>query len=118
MKQTWSLSKYKDKISGGMTPAWVLQYRKENPNSKLQVWVNKTPTTPEEKRRQGSFLTRFFWQKDLPPLVKPNWEPTRLALSAKKWNSPIPKTKSDAEALASKWRALLESYKKSKDKTK
>jgi hypothetical protein len=116
MPEKWSLSKYKDKVNGGMTAAWVAQYKKENPGSNLKVGVNKTPTTPEEKRRQWAFLTRFFGQKNLPPLVKPNGEPTRLALSAKKWNSPVPSTKEDAQKLYNKGKALLEAYKKSKEK--
>lgn len=125
----WQQAKYKDSKGGGMTSAGVKQYRKENPGSKLQTGVDKQPSSSKEYIRQGSFLTRTFGRfrssgskvASPPPLVKtfktkPS-EPTRIALSAKAWNSPVPKTNAQAVALYNKGLRLIKrgkSIKKSK----
>lgn len=112
---TWQRKEFKNP-DGGLNAKWVAQFKKENPGSKLKIGVDKTPKTPDEIRRQGQFLTRFYGRKDLPPLVDEKWRPTRLALAASAWNSKVPKTESEARKLAAKWRALLERYKKLKTK--
>ena len=65
---TWQRKEFKNP-EGGLNAKGVSQYKKENPGSKLKMGVDKTPKTPEEIRRQGQFLTRFYGRKDLPPLV-------------------------------------------------
>lgn len=112
---TWQRKEFKNP-EGWLNAKWVAQYKKENPWSNLKMWVDKVPKTPEEIRRQGQFLTRFYGQKNLPPLVDEKWRPTRFALAAAAWNSKVPKTVSDARWLAEKWRALLERYMKLKNK--
>jgi hypothetical protein len=124
IKKRWQLVKFKDKTRGGLTTAGVAQYRKENPNSNLKTGVDKTPATSEQIRRQGLFLTRTFGRfrktgskiKNPPPLVKkfktkPD-EPSRIALSAKNWNSPVPKTVAQARSLYQKGLGLLKRLKK------
>jgi hypothetical protein len=69
--------------------------------------------TPTKMRRKGSFLTRMF-SNPSGPAQKPNGEPTRLALSARAWGEPVPKTRGAMLRLATKGRALLRRYKSSK----
>lgn len=107
----WTRKEGKDP-KGGLNQKGVASYRKANPNSKLKVGVDKTPKTSEEKRRQGSFLVRFYGRAELPPLKKPNGEPTRFALANTKWNGTVVKTVAQARQLASKGRRLLEQSKK------
>ena len=64
--------------------------------------------------RKGSWGARFMGRKDLPPLKKPNGEPTRFALSAAAWGYPVPKTVSAVRAIAKKSRNLLARAKKMK----
>lgn len=109
----WARSAGKDK-KGGLNAKGVASYRKENPGSKLKMGVNKTPKTAEEKRRQGSFLTRFYGRSPLPPFKKPNGKPTRFALANNKWNGSTVKNASQAKALYAKGKRLLESAKKMK----
>ncbi len=111
----WQRKEFKNP-KWGLNAKWVAQYKKENPGSKLKMGVDKTPKTPEEIRRQWQFLTRFYGQSDLPPLVDDKGRPTRLALAASAWNSKVPKTEADARKLAKKGRKLLDRYKKIKEK--
>lgn len=110
---SWTRSEGKDK-NGGLNAKGVASYRKANPGSKLKTGVDKVAKTPEEKRRQGSFFTRFYTNPK-GPLKKPNGEPTRLALAARKWNKPAPSSVAQAKKLASFGRNLLASYKRGKD---
>jgi Domain of unknown function (DUF6321) len=111
----WSRKEGKD-AKGGLNAKGVASYRKANPGSKLKMGVNKTPVTVEEKRRQGSFLTRFYGETPLPPLKKPNGEPTRLALANNRWNGTTVKTVEQARSLYAKGKRLLEQSKKMKKK--
>lgn len=107
----WTRKEGKDP-NGGLNSKGVASYRKANPNSKLKTGVDKTPVTSEEKRRQGSFLARFYGRSKLPPLKKPNGEPTRFALANTKWNGSVVKTVAQARQLANKGRKLLSQSKK------
>jgi hypothetical protein len=111
----WSRKEGKDP-KGGLNAKGVASYRKQNPGSKLKTGVNKTPVSQSEKRRQGSFLSRFYGQSPLPPLKKPNGEPTRLALANNRWNGSTVKSKAQARSLNAKGKRLLESAKKMKKK--
>lgn len=102
----WTRKAGKDP-EGGLNAKGVASYRKANPGSKLKTGVDKTPVTSEEKRRQGSFLARFYGRTKLPPLKKPNGEPTRFALANTKWNGPVVKSVAQARKLAAKGRRLL-----------
>lgn len=104
-KSIWQ--KYK-REKGGLTAKAVAQYRKENPNSKLKTGVKVGQNSNDSKCRWGRFLVRFYGRKDLPPLKKPNGEPTRLAKANTAWkNGSIVKSVAQARKLASKGRKLL-----------
>ena len=96
--------KIKSMKEGGSTPAWtrkegkdpkgglntkgVASYRRANPGSKLQTAVTTKPSKldPDSKpaKRRKSFCARMSGVKG--PMKKPNGEPTRKALSLRKWN--------------------------------
>ena len=96
--------KIKSMKEGGSTPAWtrkegkdpkgglnakgVASYRAANPGSKLQTAVTTKPSKldPDSKpaKRRKSFCARMSGVKG--PMKKPNGEPTRKALSLRKWN--------------------------------
>lgn len=99
---------------GGLTAAGRKKFNRET-GSNLKPGVRGAADTPEKMRRKGSFLTRFFTNPS-GPMVKPNGEPTRLALSAAAWGEPVPKNRSDAARLAQKGRNLLERYENTKKK--
>ena len=73
---------------GGLNAAGVASYRAENPGSKLKTAV----TTPPSKLKKGSkaakrrksFCARMGGMPGA--MKKPNGEPTRKALSLRKWN--------------------------------
>ena len=73
---------------GGLNRKGIASYRAENPGSKLSMAV----TTPPSKLKAGSkaanrrksFCARMGGMPG--PMKKPNGEPTRKALSLKKWN--------------------------------
>ena len=93
---------------GGLTAAGRAKYKRET-GSNLKAGVKGASDTPQKMRRKGSFLTRFFTNPS-GPMVKPNGEPSRLALSANAWGEPVPKNRSDAARLAAKGRRLLDRY--------
>lgn len=99
---------------GGLNAKGRAAYNKAT-GSKLKPGVKGDPNTPEKKRRKGSWAVRFYGRKGpLPPLKKPNGEPTRFALTAAAWGEPIPETESDARNIAAKGRQLLEEYREEK----
>jgi hypothetical protein len=63
--------------------------------------------------RKGLFLRRHYANLH-GPLVDEAGKPTRLALHARAWGEPIPKTAADAKKLAEKGTRLLERSKKAK----
>lgn len=74
--------------SGGLNKKGVAAYRKSNPGSKLQTAVTTKPSKlkvgSKDAKRRKSFCARMGGVKG--PMKKPNGEPTRKALSLKKWN--------------------------------
>jgi hypothetical protein len=107
--------KHKDP-EGGLTSAGRSAYNKAT-GSRLKPGVKGKADTPEKMRRKGSWAVRFYGRSgELPPLKKPNGEPTRFALTAAAWGEPVPETVSEAKAIAQKGRELLEKYKKSKER--
>ena len=111
-----SLVKKDKNQSGGLNASGRAKYNAQGSN--LKAPVDKKPTTLEQIRRQGSFLTRMYNRDKIPPLKKPDGKPTRYALQSSVWNSPIPKTIADVRRLAAKGKALLARYEKLKEKAK
>lgn len=83
----WRRKEGKNK-KGGLNAKGVASYRRENPGSKLQTAVTTKPSKlkPGSKaaKRRKSFCARMGGMKG--PMKKPNGEPTRKALSLRKWN--------------------------------
>jgi hypothetical protein len=106
-------SEHKDP-EGGLTAKGRAAYNKAT-GSNLKPGVRGEANTPEKMRRKGSWAVRFYGRKGpLPPLKKPNGEPTRYALSAAAWGEPVPKTEAEARAIATKGQKLLERYRELK----
>ena len=89
---------------GGLTAAGRKFYN-EQTGGHLRPGVKGAATTPEEKRRKGSFLTRHFTTPP-GPVVK-DGKPTRQPLQAAAWGEPVPKSEADEKKLAAKGRKLL-----------
>jgi hypothetical protein len=74
--------------TGGLNAKGIASYRKENPGSKLSMAVTTPPSklNPDGKaaKRRKSFCARMSGMEG--PMKKPNGEPTRKALSLRKWN--------------------------------
>ena len=102
-------SKYKDP-EGGLTEAGRRHYESKGESGNLQPGVKDSSPTGQRARRKGSFLARFYTNPS-GPLTKDNGEPTRLALAARAWGEPAPRTAAAAQRLAAKGRNLLEKYK-------
>lgn len=101
---------------GGLTAAGRRAY-KEKEGANLKPGVKGKADTPEKMKRKGSFLRRHYANLR-GPLVDDDGKPTRLALQARAWGEPAPKTAAAAEKLAEKGARLLERYKKAKEKSK
>jgi hypothetical protein len=96
---------------GGLTAAGrKLFERKQGSHLKPGVTKSNRQMTPEDMRRKGSWATRFYGRKKLPPLVDAKGNPTRFALSAHAWGEPVPKTIAAARRIAAKGQALLDKY--------
>lgn len=102
---------------GGLTSAGRRAFAKKQ-GSHLKPGVKKRASemSPTEMRRKGSWATRFFGRKKLPPLVDKQGRPTRHALSAHAWGEPVPKTEAAARRIAKRGERLLERYHKLKAK--
>lgn len=83
----WTRSEGKSK-TGGLNAKGVASYRRENPGSKLQTAVTTPPSKlkpgSKDANRRKSFCARMSGMPG--PMKKPNGEPTRKALSLRKWN--------------------------------
>jgi hypothetical protein len=102
---------------GGLTAKGRSAYNKAT-GSNLKPGVRGEANTPEKMRRKGSWAVRFYGRKGpLPPLKKPNGEPTRFALTAAAWGEPVPGTEAAARRIGAKGRALLEKYRATREKT-
>ena len=101
--------------AGGLTAAGRKEFaRTEGASLKPGVTKMDSEMSPDEMRRKGSWAARFYGRAKLPPLVKPNGEPTRFALSAHAWGEKVPTTEAQARKIAEKGRKLLERYRKAK----
>lgn len=83
----WQRSEGKSK-TGGLNAKGVASYRRENPGSDLKMAVTTPPSKlkpgSKDAARRKSFCARMSGVKG--PMKKPNGEPTRKALSLRKWN--------------------------------
>jgi len=74
--------------SGGLNAKGVASYRAANPGSKLKMAVTTPPSKlkagSKDANRRKSFCARMSGMPGA--MKKPNGEPTRKALSLKKWN--------------------------------
>lgn len=107
------MSKYENP-NGGLTAAGRAKFKREE-GSNLKAGVKGAADTPEKMRRKGSFLARFYGRSKIPPLKKPNGEPTRYALAARAWGESAPATIDAVRALAAKGKSLLSRYAASKE---
>jgi hypothetical protein len=97
---------------GGLTAVGRAYYAQKD-GAHLKPGVKGPADTPEKMRRKGSFLTRMF-TNPRGPMVDSKGKPTRLALSARAWGEPVPKTMAEAHALAAEGHRLLARYKSQK----
>src|ERR1700712_3357588 len=89
--------------AGGLTAAGRAKFAKtEGARLKAGVTTPTSKMTPEEMKRKGSWAVRFYGRETLPPLVKPDGEPTRFALSAHAWGEKVPATAAQARKIAEK----------------
>ena len=95
---------------GGLTEAGRKHFERSGESKNLQPGVKESNPTGQKARRKGSFLTRFYTNPS-GPLVDKDGDPTRLALAARAWGEPAPRTAGAARRLAAKGRNLLEQYK-------
>ncbi len=92
---------------GGLNAKGRASYKAQT-GGKLKAPVKKAATTPEQKRRKGSFLTRMASSKG--PLYK-GGKKTRLKLSLEAWGH-----QGDKASAVKKGRNLLARYRKTKEK--
>ena len=83
----WTRKEGKDP-KGGLNSNGVASYRAEHPGSKLKTAVTTPPSKlkpgSKDANRRKSFCARMSGMPGA--MKKPNGEPTRKALSLKKWN--------------------------------
>lgn len=107
-KPSVNMTKKDKNPKGGLTQAGRDKYNRAT-GSNLKAPVGRAPKTPEEMRRQGSFLVRMGSAAG--PLKDEKGRPTRLKKSLEAWNHMGNK----ASAVA-KGRRLLERYQNTKKK--
>jgi uncharacterized protein YycO len=107
------LAKHKNP-EGGLTEAGRRHFERSGESKDLKPGVKKPvdEMSTKDMKRKGSWARRFYGQSPLPPLKKPNGEPTRLALTAKAWGEPVPQNEQQARAIAAKGTRLLEMAKR------
>jgi Domain of unknown function (DUF6321) len=77
---------------GGLTAAGRAFYKRtEGANLKPGV-KNYSDASPADKKRWVAWAFRFAGRSDIPPLRKPNGEPTRFALMFSAWGEPVPRS--------------------------
>jgi len=92
---------------GGLNAKGRASYKAQTGGT-LKAPVKGRPSTPEQTRRKGSFLSRMGNSPG--PERKPNGEPTRLLLSLQAWGA---SSKAEAKSLG---RRYLEQYARQKAK--
>ncbi len=95
---------------GGLTEAGRRHFERSGESNNLQPGVKESNPSGVRARRKGSFLTRFYTNPS-GPLTNDKGEPTRLALAARAWGEPAPRTAASASRLAAKGRRLLDQAK-------
>jgi len=84
---------------GGLTAAGRKHLKsKEGANLKPGV-KNYSSASPADKKRWVSWASRFFGQKNLPPMKDEKGRPTRAALTARAWGMPVPSNEAQARAI-------------------
>jgi hypothetical protein len=84
---------------GGLTAAGRRHFKaKEGANLKPGV-KNYSAASPADKKRWVSWASRFYGQKNLPPMKDEKGRPTRAALTARAWGMPVPKDEAAARAI-------------------
>lgn len=98
---------------GGLTEAGRRHFERSGESKDLKPGVKKPESemSVQDMKRKGSWARRFYGRNPLPPLKKPNGEPTRLALTANAWGEPVPESVGAARAIAAKGTRLLEKAK-------
>ena len=83
--EAWQRSEGKN-AKGGLNEKGRKSYEKANPGSNLKPPVSKEKAakSPKSAARRKSFCARMGGVEG--PMKKPNGEPTRKALSLRKWN--------------------------------
>ena len=95
---------YKDP-RGGLTAAGRAHYRSTE-GAHLKPGVkNYDAASPADKKRWISWASRFYGQSNLPPMKKPNGQPTRAALTAAAWGEPVPSDEASARRIYAKAQA-------------
>jgi uncharacterized membrane protein (UPF0127 family) len=89
-----SMTKEDKNPKGGLSRKGRNKYAKEGHNLKPGVKSYGSASLPD-KKRWISWACRFAGIGTVPPLTKPNGEPTRFALSFPAWGEPTPKTVAD-----------------------
>lgn len=81
------MSAYKNP-KGGLTPAGRAFYKRTQGSDLKPGVMNYSTASPADKKRWVAWALRFT--KTVPPLQKPNGEPTRYALMFHAWGEPVP----------------------------
>lgn len=98
---------------GGLTAAGRAHYNAKGSNLKPGV-KSYGSASRSDKSRWVNWATRFY-SNPRGPMVK-DGKPTRLALMARAWGQPVPKTREQAQAIAAKARARSQALKNSRPK--
>lgn len=84
---------------GGLTAAGRRHFKAtEGANLKPGVKNYSSASLPD-KKRWVSWASRFYGQKNLPPMRDAKGRPTRAALTARAWGMPVPKDQAAARAI-------------------
>jgi hypothetical protein len=99
--------------AGGLTAAGREAFhRKQGSHLKPGVKTKGSAMSLDDMRRKGSWATRFYGRKKMPPLLDSHGRPTRFALSAQAWGEPVPKTIEAARRIAERGKRLLDTYRR------
>ena len=84
---------------GGLTAAGRAHFKRtEGANLKPGV-KNYSSASPADKKRWVSWASRFYGQRNLPPMKDAKGRPTRAALTARAWGMPVPSNEKQARAI-------------------
>lgn len=93
---------------GGLTAAGRAHYKRtEGANLKPGV-KDYSGASLSDKKRWVRWALRFAGRSDIPPLIKPNGEPTRFALMFTAWGESVPTTAGSVRAVYKKAKARRE----------